>query len=1697
VELQVTGENFMDDQMFRLRKIFVIGLPSLLLVLSPALWSRQVLAPNANRVRKVDQYVLDAWRIEDGLPQNSISDFAQTPDGYLWMATFDGLVRFDGVRFTVFNTENTKEMKTSRIEHLFVDHSGALWIYPDRTGGESGVLRYKDGRFIAFIPEDGLPRNHVVSLSEDQEGGIWFKTEGEGLTRFKDGRFTTYEVKDGLPADDVSEIHADKQGSVWIGTSKGLAEFKGGQLSSYTTKDGLPSDSIGPICSDIAGNVWIGTNRGLAQFKDHRFTAYSTKDGLPDNAIEHVYADTQGNVWIGTKKGLTRFSGGEFTTYPLNEGVVSEIQEGQEGGLWIRTGETRWKAGKFAVAEALSGANGNVLWLYKSGKLISYTSKDGLSDRPIFSFHADREGSLWIGRSGAGLERLRPTVVATFGNEDGLGDERIRSIFEAKDGSLWIGTQGGGLSRLKDQKLVTYTIKDGLPSNLVWALSEDREGNVWIGTQKGLARLKNGKFITGPAVTALSNEAVLCIHEDRKGDLWIGTGGGGLYRLTDGKAVIYTTKDGLSSDYVKSIHEDPEGAIWLATDDGVTRWKDGRFTAYTTKDGLSDRFVRAIYQDREGTLWFGTYGNGLNRFKDGKFTRYTTEDGLFDHTVSQILEDDGDNFWMTGNKGIYRVKKKELEDFAAGKISSINSVAYGAEEGMKNVECNGGSQPAGWKGKDGKLWFPTMGGVAMIDTKNLRIDQVPPPVMIEQVRINQKLMESTSEALAPPGRGELEFRYTALSFLDPRKMRFKYRLEGFDKEWIDTGTRRVARYTNIPPGRYRFRVKAANNDGVWNEAGAVLEVYLEPHFYQTSWFYTLCIGMVLGLAIGSHRMRIRHLRARERQLAQRVDERTKELQQEIAERKRAEGALRQAEEKYRGIFEEAIVGIFQTTPDGRYLSVNPAMARLYGYDSPEELMSARSDIGQQGYVHPERRGEFKRSMGERGIVEAFEYEVYRKDGTQIWFSENARVVHDASGDILYYVGTVEDITARKRAEEALREAEQKYRTLFENGLVGMFQTTLDGRYSMANPTQACIFGYESPGELIASVTDTARQMYVDPGRRTELRRMLDEQGASVKLESQVYRKDGSVIWISENARVRWDLDGRVLGYEGTTVDITARKRVEEELQKAKEAAEAASRAKSAFLATMSHEIRTPMNGIIGMTEFVLDTELTREQRESLELAKLSADALLGVINDILDFSKIEAGKLDFEAIEFDLRESLGEAMKSLALRAHEKGLELAYDVRSEVPDGVVGDPGRIRQVVLNLVGNAIKFTKRGEVELNVEVEAQTEETLELHFSVHDTGIGIPVEKQQGIFEAFAQADSSTTREFGGTGLGLTICTRLVEKMGGRIWVESEPGRGSTFHFTARLGKQKTPTRRIVPMHLANLRGLRVLVVDDNATNRRILAGTLKKWEMAPTAVDGGQAALDTLEKAKAAGEAFPLILLDAQMPEMDGFALAERIKQNPELAGATIMMLTSAGYAGDATRCRELGITVYLVKPVRQLELLEAIRLALGAGAEKRTSSALITRHTLGETRRHLQILLAEDNAVNQALAVRLLQKRGHNVVVAANGREALAAVGNQRFDVVLMDVQMPEMDGFQATAAIREKEIQTGAHIPIIALTAHAMKGDQERCLAAGMDVYISKPIQASELFAAIENSVRSGTTNETEDDEKDRAARPLTRSH
>jgi two-component system sensor histidine kinase/response regulator len=492
----------------------------------------------------------------------------------------------------------------------------------------------------------------------------------------------------------------------------------------------------------------------------------------------------------------------------------------------------------------------------------------------------------------------------------------------------------------------------------------------------------------------------------------------------------------------------------------------------------------------------------------------------------------------------------------------------------------------------------------------------------------------------------------------------------------------------------------------------------------------------------------------------------------------------------------------------------------------------------------------------------------------------------------------------------------------------------------------------------------------------------------------------------------------------------------------------------------------------------LETDLTREQSEFLGTVKSSAESLLSLINDILDFSKIEAGKLDFENIDFMLRDTLDDTVKALGLRAQEKGIELACDIMPDVPEGLEGDPSRLRQIVMNLVGNALKFTDSGEVVLSVEIAEVNDSETTLNFAVSDTGIGIPLEKQQIIFEAFSQADNSMTRQYGGTGLGLSISSRLVEMMGGRIWVESEVGRGSTFHFTVRLRMQKSSARKYEPVGVEMLQGLKVLIVDDNATSRRILEKMALSWGMKPTLAERGAEALREIERASTKGTPFSLVLLDAQMPGMDGFTVAERVNELAVPDRPALIMLTSAGLRGDATRCRKSGIEAYLTKPIKRSSLLETVRTVLGSHATASKHAPVITVHSLRQDRGRLRILLVEDNPVNEVLATRVLERRGHEVTVARNGTAALKALEKQTPDLVLMDVQMPEMNGIEATAAIREGELKTGNHLPIIAMTAHAMSGDKERCLAAGMDGYVSKPIRPDDLFAVVEQvlSTQSG---------------------
>ncbi|MBV8774013.1 MAG: response regulator [Deltaproteobacteria bacterium] len=830
-------------------------------------------------------------------------------------------------------------------------------------------------------------------------------------------------------------------------------------------------------------------------------------------------------------------------------------------------------------------------------------------------------------------------------------------------------------------------------------------------------------------------------------------------------------------------------------------------------------------------------------------------------------------------------------------------------------------------------------------------------------------------------------------------------------------------------------------------------------------------------------------------------------------------ARRQAEEERDRLFNLSLDMMCIAGFDGYFKDLNPAWEKTFGFKTEELFAKPFLE-----FVHPEDQeatvaAAARLSAGTE--VVSFENRYACKDGSYKWLVWDA--APSAEQQLIYALAR--DITQQKRAEGHLaaqylttralvecatlseatpRILEAICKTLaWEHGLVW----SVDGAAGVLR----CIGTWRTPAAEFSEFEALSRERTFSPGvglpgqvwskgvpcwipdvqQDSNFPRAQDaaKQGlhAAVGFPIVLAREIlGVMEFFSREIRQPDEELLRLMATIGSQIGyFIRRKRAEEQLQRystdlevAKGRAEAATRAKGEFLANMSHEIRTPMNGIIGMTGLALDTELTHEQREYLTTVKDSADALLRLMNDILDFSKIEAGKLELESINFALRESLESTIKTLADRAHKKGLELACHIPSDVPDALIGDPGRLCQIIVNLVGNAIKFTEQGEVVVRVRAESCTPQHAVLQFSVTDTGIGIPPEKQHLIFEAFTQADSSTTRHFGGTGLGLSISSQLVALMGGQIRVESEVGKGSTFHFTARLERQTeaAAAHRIEP---ADVKGLRVLVVDDNATNRRILEEMLGNWGMQPIAVDGGQAALEAMERAAAGARPIALALVDALMPEMDGFELAERIKARPALADATVLMLSS-GQRASAERRQQLGIAACLTKPIRQSDLLDTI-LTLLSRPTVATHETARSPELLPASHRPLHILLAEDNAVNQRLALKLLEKRGHTAVVAANGKEALAAYRAEKFDLLLIDVQMPEMDGFAVTRAVRKLEADAASapaerraapsHIPIVAMTAHAMKGDRERCLEAGMDSYISKPLNPERLYEVIES--------------------------
>ncbi len=781
------------------------------------------------------QYAHAAWGYEQGLPHTTVPAILQTRDGYMWFGTELGLARFDGVRFSVFDHKNTPQLKSNVILALAQDWDGTLWI--GTKGG--GLTQFRDGKFVAVAESLGAS-NSAQSLYLDRSGAIWVGTDGDGALRYKQGAFKRFITKDGLSDNSVFSFAEDNGGSLWIGTHCGLTRLSGGKFTVYRTADGLPNDYVHSLCPDRTGGLWIGTNGGgISLWNNGKFRNFSTRNGLGSNAVSTVFQDRGGTLWVG-----------EF--------------------------------------------GGGLSRLTKDG-FSSYNADNGLGSNEVWSINEDRSGNLWIGTSGGGIRRLSDGKVTTWTSANGLTDNVVLGVMVDRSGTLWAGTQRGGINSFRDGRFTALTEKSGLSDNFVLSICQDFQGDIWAGTRKGLNHFSHGKVTVYTTKDGLPNDSVLALYSAKDGSIWAGTRGG-LSRFSGGRFTNFTTDAGLSNNYVVAILEGQGGDLWVGTEGGLNRLHNGKFSVYGTKSGLSNAAILSIFEDPDHTLWIGTDGGGLNRLKDGKFSAYSTENGLPDDAITAILDDGRGNLWMSCNKGIFHISKSELNSFADGKIRFVQATTYGVADGMGGAECNGGFQPSAWKASDGRLWFPTMKGVVSVDLNKLGVGETSLPVFLEHAKFNQKLADLQSFASAAPGRGDLEFSYTALDFTAPDKITFKYKLEGFDHDWIDVGSRRTAYYTNIPPGNYRFTVLARNAEGVWSSTPASLHFVLEPHYYQTASFTTFCAALLAALCLATFRLRVRHMKANEKRLVSLVNERTRALQEQVLAKERAHAELAEAQQ---------------------------------------------------------------------------------------------------------------------------------------------------------------------------------------------------------------------------------------------------------------------------------------------------------------------------------------------------------------------------------------------------------------------------------------------------------------------------------------------------------------------------------------------------------------------------------------------------------------------------------------------------------------------------------------------------------------------------------------------------------------------------------------------------------------------------------
>jgi signal transduction histidine kinase/ligand-binding sensor domain-containing protein len=835
---------------------FDISVPAFLFVLISGTLFAQDAAPPV----PLNQYVHDHWTEKDGLPQNGVYSLTLSPDGYLWFGTEEGIVRFDGVRFTVFDRTNTKALKSAWIRFLLQDEEGGMWISFSASG--AGAALYKDGLMHEYSKKEGLRSNTVGIVYETRDSSKWFIHGSSGISRLRNGVMTTFGQADGLPSDTVWAVSEDSHGDFWFVTPQGIARYDGKSFTLFSTQNGLPQNRVwwinngGCIFEDSRHDIWMATNGGLVKYSGGTMRTYTKSDGLLENRVYEIREDRDGVLWFVTLSGINTFSAGKMVSYrsPASFDAVNECFVEGDGTLWLATGRG--------------------LWRFKDGAFDDFGLKNGMADESCRSVLVDKEGSVWFGSEADGLHRLRKGKFVTYGKERGLKDEVLSCAFEDSRGGLWLGSQTGGIARMSGGTTTVFDEKSGIPRT-VKGVYEAPDGGMWFAASDGLYTLRNGRMTKqsmgpGPDSTQLRGAVF------RKSGQLVVADVRGVYCLQGGrweKLIDRVIPGGISA-----IAEDADQNLWIGTyGTGVYRYGNDSLTKFTSEQGFAGIRIYAIFPDAEGAVWVGTADNGVYLYSAGKFTQFTPENGFFEYGVGSIIEDNVGSMWFAGNKGVYRIRRQALVDFAGGRSTSYTFDSYGTADGMKSRETNVIGQPSVWKMNDGKIVFTTVAGAAIVDPAKIALNTVPPRVVLERFSADNAARDLKTAIDLPPGTGNLEFQYVGISFIGSDRVQYRYRLAGYENDWVNPGNRNVAYYTHLGPGSYTFRVIAANADGVWDSTGASVAFSIQPHFYESRWFYGLAlIGFLFG-GPSLYFMRVRQLKRREQELARLVDDRTKEL----------------------------------------------------------------------------------------------------------------------------------------------------------------------------------------------------------------------------------------------------------------------------------------------------------------------------------------------------------------------------------------------------------------------------------------------------------------------------------------------------------------------------------------------------------------------------------------------------------------------------------------------------------------------------------------------------------------------------------------------------------------------------------------------------------------------------------------------------